>query len=416
MSGNGVVIIGGGQAASQLAASLRDNGYGEPVRIIAAEAVLPYQRPPLSKAFLKGEVTTANLLLRAEDFYSRNAIDLALGDRAIAVVRRARKVQLASGSLLSYDHLVFATGSRNRKLSVPGADLDGILDLRSLADAEMIKARLQGLARVVVVGAGFVGLELACVTRSLGANVVMLEAADRPLARAVSPEMSRSLLEAHVASGIDFRLKTGVARFLGANGKVTGVETSDGARIDADLVLVGIGATADIELARDCGLAVSNGIHVDAHLATADPAVHAIGDCALVERPRSGRKLRLESVQNAVDQARCLAGTLAGRAKLPDSVPWFWSDQGDRRLQIAGLTEGYDRSVVRGDVGRGRFSIFCYAGDRLLGVESMNQASDHMIARRLLASSVALAPEQAADTSFDLKSLVVTAGKMTAEA
>ena len=416
MSGNGVVIIGGGQAASQLAASLRESGYGEIIRVATAEAVLPYQRPPLSKAFLKGEVTAANLLLRAENFYSRNAIDLALGDRAIAIDRLGRTVQLASGSLLPYDHLVFATGSRNRKLPVPGADLDGILDLRSLADAEMIKARLQGLARVVVVGAGFVGLELACVMRSLGADVVVLEAADRPLARAVSPEMSRWLLEAHAASGIDFRLKTGVARFLGANGKVTGVETSDGAGIDADLVLVGIGATADMELARDCGLAVSNGIHVDAHLATVDPAVHAIGDCALMERPRGGRKLRLESVQNAVDQARCLAGTLAGRARPTDSVPWFWSDQGDRRLQIAGLTEGYDKWVVRGDVGCGRVWIFCYAGDRLLGVESMNQAADHMIARRLLASSVVLAPEQAADASFDLKSLVVTAGKMTAEA
>ncbi len=416
MSGNGVVIIGGGQAASQLAASLRENGYAEAIRIAAAEAVLPYQRPPLSKAFLKGDVAATNLLLRAEDFYSRNAIDLALGDRAVAVDRQARRVRLASGGLLPYEHLVFATGSRNRKLAVPGADLDGILDLRSLTDAEMIKARLEGLVRVVVIGAGFVGLELACVMRALGADVVVLEAADRPLGRAVSPEMSRSLLEAHTASGIDFRLRTTAARFHGASGQVIAVETADGARIDADLVLMGIGATADVELARDCGLAVSNGILVDAHLTTADAAVHAIGDCALMEGPRGGRKLRLESVQNAVDQARCLAGSLAGRAKLPDSVPWFWSDQGDRRLQIAGLTEGYDKCVVRGDVGCGRFSIFCYAGDRLLGVESMNQAADHMIARRLLASSVVLAPEQAADASFDLKSLVVTAGKITAEA
>jgi len=325
-------------------------------------------------------------------------------------------MQLASGRSLPYDHLVLATGSRNRKLSIPGADLDGILDLRSLADAEMIKARLKGLAQVVIIGAGFVGLELACVMRDLGADVVVLEAADRPMGRAVTPRMSRYLLEAHAGSGIDFRLRTAVARFHGANGQVTGVETADGSRIDANLVLVGIGAIAEMELARDGGLAVSNGIHVDEYLTTADAAVHAIGDCALLESPATGRKLRLESVQNAVDQARCLAATLSGRPKPYRSVPWFWSDQGDRRLQIAGLTEGYDRLIVRGDVGRGRFSIFCYAGERLLGVESINQAADHMVARRLLAAGVTLAPEQAADLSFDLKSLVVAAGKIPAEA
>lgn len=416
MSGNGVVIIGGGQAASQLAASLRENGYAEAIRIAAAEASLPYQRPPLSKAFLKGDAAKVNLLLRAEDFYTKNAIDLSLGDKATAIDRRGGMVEFASGRSLPYDHLVLATGSRNRKLEIPGADLDGIFSLRSLTDAEMIKARLNGVKQVVVIGGGFVGLELACVMRDLGADVVVLEAADRLLGRAVSPQISRHLLEAHAASGIEFRLRTAVTRFHGANGQVTGVETADGCRIDASLVLVGIGATAAMELARDCGLAASNGIHVDAHLATADAAVHAIGDCALFESSAAGRKLRLESVQNAVDQARCLAAGLSGHPKPYRSIPWFWSDQGDCRLQIAGLTEGYDGAVVRGDVGRGRFSIFCYTGDRLLGVESINQASDHMIARRLLASGVTLTPEQAADASFDLKSLVVAAEKMPADA
>ncbi|WP_315838202.1 NAD(P)/FAD-dependent oxidoreductase [Bradyrhizobium prioriisuperbiae] len=413
---SGVVIIGGGQAAVQLAASLRENGYGERVTIAAAEAAPPYQRPPLSKAFLKGEVSSANLLLRADNFYTGNVIDLRLGDKATAIDRRGRKVQLASGRSLPYAHVVLATGSRNRRLDVPGSDLDGIFYLRSLADAETIKARLGGLTQVVVIGGGFVGLELACVMRDLGASVVVLEAADRPMGRAISQKMSHHLMEAHAGSGLDFLLGAKIARFSGASGRVAGIETADGVTIPADMVLVGIGADAEMGLARDCGLAVSNGIHVDDHLSTTDPAVHAIGDCALFENPVAGRRLRLESVQNAVDQARCLAATLSGRPQAYRNVPWFWSDQGDRRLQIAGLTEGHDSSIVRGDVARGRFSIFCYAGERLLGVESINQASDHMIARRLLASRVTLAPEQAADASFDLKALAVAAEKIPANA
>lgn len=411
-----VVIVGGGQAASQLAASLRENGYGECITIVAAEAALPYQRPPLSKAFLKGDVGPANLLLRAEEFYLRNAIDLRLGERATGIDRQAHTVQLASGGSLSYDHLVLATGSRNRRLGVPDADLAGIFYLRSLADAEMIKASLGDVSQVVVVGGGFVGLELACVVRDLGASVLVLEAADRPMGRAISQKMSRHLTETHTASGVEFLLGARITRFHGAGGRVTAIETADGVTIPADMVLVGIGADAEMGLAADCGLAVSNGIHVDDRLATADPSVHAIGDCASFESPVAGRRLRLESVQNAVDQARCLAVTLSGRPNSYRSIPWFWSDQGDRRLQIAGVAVGYDRSIVRGDVAAGRFSIFCYAGDRLLGVESLNHASDHMIARRLLASRIALTPEQAADMSFDLKALVAMAGKVPAEA
>jgi len=415
MDDGGVVIIGGGQAASQLAASLRENGYGESIRMVAEEKTLPYQRPPLSKAFLKGEVGKAALLLRAEGFYVKNNIDVLLGARAVSVDRHARRVHLVAGHSLSYSRLVFATGSRNRRLDLPGSEFDGICYLRSLAEAEAIKGQLEASRRVVVIGGGFVGLELACAARDLGAAVVVLEAALRPMGRAISPEMSDYLAKAHEMTGIRLLLGAAVAGFRGDGGHVKCVVLADGSLIEADFVLLGVGASADMELARDCGLRAGNGIEVDRHLMTSDPLVSAIGDCASFEGA-PGQRLRLESVQNAVDHARCLAAGLAGRVKAYDSVPWFWSDQGAHRLQIAGLTGGYDTAVVRGDVACGRFSVFCYADGRLLGVESMNQASDHMMARRLLASRVALAPEQAADQSFDLKSHLLAEARSLAGA
>lgn len=410
--GAGIVVIGGGQAASQLAASLREQGFAEAISIVSAENALPYQRPPLSKAYLKGSIGKEGLLLRAEAFYARNSINLLLGETAARVGRHEQKVYLASGSSVAYDRLVFATGSRNRKLAAPGSDLDGIFYLRSITDAEAIKARLDRSTRVAVIGAGFVGLELACVMRDLGASVVVVEAARRPMGRAVSAAMSQHLTDGHASSGLRMLLGASVSGFRGLNGKVVGVDIPGEPAIEADIVLVGIGALPEMELARDCGLATSNGIEVDELLATSDPRISAIGDCAFFASPATGRRLRLEAVQNAVDHARMLGATLAGKPKAFGSVPWFWSDQGGHRLQIAGLTEGHDSVVLRGDRASGKFSLFCYAGDTLLGVESINQASDHMISRRLLASSVTLTPEQAVDLSFDLKSHVLAAERM----
>jgi 3-phenylpropionate/trans-cinnamate dioxygenase ferredoxin reductase component len=408
MAADGVVIVGGGQAGSQLAASLRENGYGERIRIIAAEASLPYQRPPLSKAFLKGRLEKDSLLLRSQSYYSTNAIDILLGEKAVHIDRERRSVALASGAALTYDHLVLATGSCNRRLDVEGAGLDGIFYLRSIADAEAIKSRLGSARQVAIIGAGFVGLELACVLRELGASVLVIEASDRPLWRAISAEMSLHLANVHREAGIRLLLGSSITGFHGINGQVAAVDVVGLPRIEVDMVLVGIGARAQMRLARSSGLATSSGIEVDDHLATSDPLISAIGDCAIVTNTTTGRKVRLESVQNAVDQARCLGATLSGRRKPYQGVPWFWSDQGGCRLQIAGLTEGYDRHVVRGDIESGRFSIFCYSGGRLLGVESLNHAADHMAARRLLAGGVSLHPSQAADMSFNLKAHALT--------
>lgn len=417
MRAAGTVIVGGGQAASQLAASMREQGYAEPISIVSSEDELPYQRPPLSKAYLKGNIGKESLLLRAETFYARNNIDLLLRETATRVDRHEQKVYFASSKSVSYDRLVFATGSRNRKLAVPGADLDGIFYLRSIADAEAIKARLDTSTRVAVIGGGFVGLELACVMRDLGASVVVVEATRRPMGRAVSAVMSQHLTEGHISSGLRMLLGAGVTGFRGINGHVVGLDVSGEPGMEADIVLVGIGALPEMELARDCGLACSNGIEVDEFLTTLDPRISAIGDCAFfASSAAAGRRLRLEAVQNAVDHARTLGATIAGKPKAYGSVPWFWSDQGEYRLQIAGLTDGHDSVVLRGSRADGRFSLFCYAGDVLLGVESMNHASDHMISRRLLASAVALTPEQAGDLSFDMKAYVLAAEKMRANA
>jgi 3-phenylpropionate/trans-cinnamate dioxygenase ferredoxin reductase component len=401
----GVVIVGGGQASSQLAVSLREYGYSDRISIIVGEGILPYQRPPLSKAFLKGEVTARSLPLRGAEFYDKNEIDILLSTRVTEILRRDRKVRLQNGKGISYDKLVLATGSVNRRLTVPGSDARGIFYLRSIADAEAIKAWLRPSMSVVVIGAGFVGLELACVVRESGASVVVLEAGDRMLARSVTPEASAFLNEAHKVAGISFEFGVTVAAFHG-DGDVGSVEMSDGRSLTADMVLVGIGALAETELASSSGLASSNGIEVDGWLATSDPAISAIGDCASFFNATAGRSMRLESVQNAADHARALAATLSGQPSTYDAVPWFWSDQGPHRLQIAGLTQGHDRTVTRGDRASGRFSVFCYRNGRLVGVESLNQAADHMIARRLLAAQVDLPWAHAADPSFDLKALV----------
>jgi 3-phenylpropionate/trans-cinnamate dioxygenase ferredoxin reductase subunit len=401
----GVVIVGGGQAAAQLAASLRENGFEETISIVAAEQELPYQRPPLSKAYLKGEVSTESLELRPAKFYADQRITLHLGEAAVSIDRRARRLCLSSGIALPYAHLVLATGSRNRDLAVPGARLAGVLSLRSRVEADLIRQRVGDAQRVVVIGAGFVGLELACVLHSFGKAVTVLEAAPRPLGRAVSQSMADHLARSHAECGIEIVTGAAVKALRGVDGHVRSVELAGGRAVAADLVLVGIGAGAETSLAAACDLSVSNGIDVDDHLATADPAISAIGDCANVWR--GGRALRLESVQNAVDQARCLAARLAGRPQAYGAVPWFWSDQGAQRLQIAGLVHAAEIFVPRGDPASSRFSIFAFAGDRLVGVESVNRPADHMLARRLLAAGIALTPDEAADPSCDLKARLV---------
>ncbi|TNC15357.1 pyridine nucleotide-disulfide oxidoreductase [Methylobacterium terricola] len=404
---NGIVVVGTGQAGFQLGASLRENGYAGPVTLVGDEAGLPYGRPPLSKAYMLGKTDASGLSLRPDAFFAEHRLTLRAGERAIAIDRAERRLRLASGEAVPYDHLVLATGSRNRPLPVPGADLPGVHQLRTLADADALKAALAGARSVAVVGAGFIGLEFAAVCAQTGVPVTVIEGLDRPLARSVSAGMAASIEASHVAAGVRFLFGSAVAGIVGPD-RARAVALADGSEIEADLVLVGIGVVPNAELAAAAGLRVENGIAVDAMLATEDPAVSAIGDGASFPSPHAeGARVRIESVQNAVDGARCVATRLTGRPAAFTAVPWFWSDQGPLKLQIAGLCQPHDLAVRRGDPERGGVSMFCYRGGRLAGVESLNRPADHMIARRLLQAGRSPTPDQAADPGFDLKALAL---------
>ena len=404
----GTLIIGAGQGGYQVAASLREAGYAEPVTIVGDEPALPYQRPPLSKAYLLGETTAERLMLRPQSYYEKHAIAVLTGDKAAAIDRAARRVTLASGRTLAYDHLVLATGAQNRKLPVPGAEADGVLYLRTLADADAIKARFHSAQKIVVAGAGFIGLELAAVASKFGKEVTVVEALARCMSRAVTPVVSQFFAEAHAAWGNRLMLEARIAGIETAGGRVTGVSTADGRTIPADLVLVGIGIVPETGLAAAAGLTLDNGIAVDGRLVTSDPAISAVGDCASFPDAASGRRIRLESVQNAVDQGRCVAARLTGKAADYAAIPWFWSDQRELKLQMVGLTAGCERTVVRGDLAARAFSVFCFTGDRLIGIESVNRAADHMFGRRLLGAGQSIAPEEAADPAFDFKARLAT--------
>ena len=398
-----VAVVGTGQAGFQTAASLRQEGFAGRIILIGDEPVPPYQRPPLSKSYLARESGLDELWLRPESFYTQHQIEVLAGETVTAIDRADRRLRLASGGELSWDHLVLATGARFRPLAVPGAELDGVLPLRTLADTDILRERLDQAREIVVVGAGFIGLEFASVAIARAAAVHTIEVTQHPMGRVVSASISRFFTEAHRRWGAKVSLGTGVTQILGAGGRVTGVETTDERHLPADLVLICIGVIPNAELAREAGLAVDNGIVVDQHLATADPAILAIGDCANFPTPFAVGRVRLESVQNAVDQARGVAAHITGKRAPYDKVPWFWSDQGDLKLQIAGITTGHDTAVLRGDPGDGRFSVFCFRAGRLIGVESVNQTADHVVARRLLAGDPKLIPEQAADLSYDLR-------------
>ncbi len=401
-----VVIVGAGHAGFQLATSLRQAGFADPIHLINDEAHLPYQRPPLSKAYLKGTGGPETLMFRPQKFYADQTIDL-VHDRVASVQRDQRKVLLASGKALGYGHLVFATGARNRLLDIPNANLPAVRYLRILDDSEALRGLLGEAKRVVVIGAGFIGLEFAATARIKGLEVDVLELGARVMARAVTAEISDYFQKQHAEAGVRIHLGVQATSIEADGNKVTGVSLSDGRHIPADLVVVGVGVLPNIELAADAGLVVASGIVVDEYLLTSDPHISAIGDCALSASPRFGGTLRLESVQNATDHARCVAARLTGDVKPYDGQPWFWSDQGNYKLQIAGLTTGYDQVVLRGDPAQKAFSAFCYKEGRLVGIESVNRAGDHMFGRKLLAAGGTVDAAKAADPSFDLKSALV---------
>ena len=403
---NGIVVVGTGQAGFQLGASLRENGYAGPVTLVGDEPGLPYGRPPLSKAYMLGKTDAAGLSLRPEAYFAEHRLSVRGGERAAAIDRAGRRLLLASGETLPYDHLVLAAGARNRPLPVPGADLPGVHQLRTLAEADALKAALAEATSIAVVGAGFIGLEFAAVCAQAGIAVTVIEGLDRPLARAVSADMAALIEASHVAAGVRFLVGSAVSRIVGPE-RARAVALADGREVAADLVLVGIGVIPNDALAAAAGLRVENGVAVDAMLATEDPAISAIGDCASFPSPHAdGARVRIESVQNAVDGARCLAARLAGRPAAFAAVPWFWSDQGPLKLQIAGLSGPQDQAVRRDAPGAG-VSVFRYRDGRLTSVESLNRPADHMIARRLLQAGRGPTPDQAADPGFDLKALAL---------
>ncbi|MBB4932737.1 3-phenylpropionate/trans-cinnamate dioxygenase ferredoxin reductase subunit [Lipingzhangella halophila] len=413
--GSRVVVVGAGQAGVETAACLRDYGYVGPITLLGEEPTAPYQRPPLSKDFLSRRVDADGLELRSADFYADRGIELATGRRVDAILPAERRVLLDGGGGLGYRHLVLATGARNRPLTVPGADLDGVCYLRTLAEAVALREWLTRPRELVVVGGGFIGLELAAVAAA-GHRVTVVEAAPRCMARVVTPVVSDHAEAAHRRRGVEVLTGTGVRRILGTAGRVRGVELAGGRTVPADVVVVGIGAVAATGLAAEAGLVegCAKGIITDEHGRTSAPGVFAVGDCAAQPGP-GGALIRLESVPGAIGQAKRAAAAIAGVRGTPygehgmederaPAVPWFWSHQGELRLQIAGLPEAYDRAVVRGDPAAGRFSVFRFSAGELAAVESVNRPVDHMAARKLLARSIPITPEEAAELTFDLKS------------
>jgi 3-phenylpropionate/trans-cinnamate dioxygenase ferredoxin reductase subunit len=399
----GTVIVGTGQAGFQTAASLRSEGYAEPITLIGEEPHIPYNRPPLSKGFVLGKQDAESIELRPVSFYQNHQINLLCGERVVGISRAERQIEIASGGSLSYDSLVLAVGASNRKLPVPGADLDGVLYLRSLAEAIFIKKRIEDARQIVVVGGGFIGLELAAVACSLGKNVTVIEALPRVMARVVAPIISEFFRELHTSRGVKIICGATVREIHGSGGNVSEVVLSDGSVCPADLVMVGIGVTPNVELAEQAGLTVSNGIAVDEHLQTKDSSIFAIGDCAEYPNAFAGGRVRLESVQNAADQAQCAAMTIVGKRTKYNSLPWFWTDQYEIKLQMAGISGGHDQVVTRGNAEARKLSVFYFRNGKLIAVDSINRPVDHMIGRKLIASGASLSPEEAADESVDLK-------------
>ncbi|MCK1804265.1 FAD-dependent oxidoreductase [Brevibacterium sp. R8603A2] len=407
MSLASIVIVGGGQAGQQVAASLRRLGYQGRVTLVCEELHLPYQRPPLSKAYLSGEFDERRLTFKKADWYEKQGIEV-VHQAAVSMDRANQTVKLAGGLELDYEHLVLATGARNRRLSVPGADLENVVDLRTRDDAEALAVSLPAAKNVVIVGAGFIGLEVAASVRKMGAAVHVLELADRVMERALSPEASAYFSRAHAQAGIEIHTGTGITGIEGREGRVAEVVTSTGERLSADLVLVGIGAVPNAELAEEAGLEVDGGVVVDEMLRTSDPAVSAIGDVAVVSVCASGARVRLESVQNANDQGRFLAESLTGAQGSYAKVPWFWSDQGTHKLQIAGVRDGCEETVLLPAHGPEEFIALHFAAGWLRCVETVNRAGEHMAARRGLEAGVMPGAEEVRASGFDLGEWVRT--------
>ncbi|ATE65232.1 FAD-dependent oxidoreductase [Rhizorhabdus dicambivorans] len=378
-----VVIVGGGQAAAQAVTNLRSDGFEGSITLVSDEAYHPYQRPPLSKKMLAGEVAADRLLLKPPRFYEQNGVDVRLNTRATAIDRENHMVVLADAPAIPFGKLLLATGSRPRPIPVSGADLPGIFYLRSLADVSALRPELSAGSKLVIVGGGYIGLEVAAIARSLGVEVHLVEAASRLLARVASPAISDFYLETHRARGVEIALDMAVHGFWGT-GRVEGVQLGDERTVPADLVLVCIGAIPNSELAQEAGLTVEGGILVDDHARTSDPDIYAVGDCAAHRSPIYGSVIRLESVHNAIEQAKAASAGMTGKHRPYHTTPWFWSDQYEFKLQSAGLLIGAERSEVIGSLASGSFSVRHFIGDALRAVECVNDPATFMTSRAAL--------------------------------
>lgn len=402
----GLVVVGASYAGVQAALMAREAGYSKSVTMISDEEWLPYQRPPLSKDFLLGGTSEQSLILRDEAFCERKRIDLVLGHRVVEIDPRAQRVTLSSGDMLNFEKLILATGSRARRVPIPGEQLDGVCYLRSISDAIDLRTRLVGAEEIAIIGGGFIGLEVAASVAELGKKVALVEAAGRLLERAVSPIVSDFLLEIHSQAGVDVALGETVMSIEGQNGRVSGVTLASGRKLHAGLILVGIGGIANDELAVTAGLTCANGILVDEHGRTGHSAIWAAGDCAKHLSKFADGWIRLESVQNAQDQGKAAGLSIAGGFGPYETVPRFWSDQYDAKLQMVGLSAQHDRIAIRGSVDSGSFSAFYYRRGGLIAVDSVNRPGDQLAARRFIAAGRFPSPEEAEDLSFDLKSMV----------
>jgi len=382
----GVLILGAGQAAAQLAISLRQGGYGGPIRMVGDEVYAPYQRPPLSKAYLKEKASIETLLLRAEHYWRDHQVALELGVAAKAVDLAGKQVTLGDGRSFASDTLVFATGTRARDLPLPGIKLDGVFSLRKIDDVRRLRPALDEARRIAIVGAGYIGLEVAAVLRQEDREATVVEAEARVMKRVAGEEVSAYFDKLHRSRGVDIRLGARLAAITG-EGRANGVALTSGETIAADLVLVATGARANDDLAVAAGLPCEDGILVD-DFARAAPEVYAVGDCARFVSHRYGRKIRLECVQNAVDQAKAAAGAILGKPAPYDPVPWFWSDQYEVKLQITGLLDGYDASETIGNPADGKFAVEYKKAGKLIAVDAINDGRAHMLGRRRIAADL----------------------------
>ncbi len=408
-----VLILGAGHAGGTAAALLRQYGFEGSITLVGEEPSAPYHRPPLSKAWLRDGPGAVSLLLKPAEFYAGHGIDFRPGVRVEKIARLTKTVTLSMGDVLTYDFLIIATGARPIKLPVAGSDLAGILELRTVADAERLKAVIRSGQRLAVIGGGYIGLEVAASARALGAEVVVIEREARLLARVAGPELSAFFLSYHQERGVSFELGAAVSGFEGRDGLLSGVKLEDGRTIACDATLIGIGAIPNDEIARDSGLDTARGVIVDLEARTADPAIFAIGDVTLRPMPIYDRMFRLESVPNALEQAKQAASAIVGRAPPPGEVPWQWSDQYDLKLQIAGHAFDVDRVLLRGDPDTARFAVFHLKRNQVQCVEAINSPQDFIFGKQLIASRKSVDLAKLGDPAIALKEIAEAATSRT---